>query len=118
MAWLVGLTAAVLSVTSYIITDRLGAVLLSKDSISHLEIARRILDSSSPGLGQLGAVWLPSSASSYTALCMGQHAVLQRPGRQNPILDRICGDVVLMYRFVQGLTGRKLAGIVAAAVLP
>ena len=59
IAWLVGLAAVYLSVAAYVITDRLGAVLLYKDSISHLEIARRVLDSTSPGLAQLGAVWLP-----------------------------------------------------------
>lgn len=36
-----------------------GYVLLYGDAVAHLAIARRILDSRYPGLGQLGGVWLP-----------------------------------------------------------
>jgi len=36
-----------------------GYVLLYGDAVAHLGIARRILDSRNPGLGQLGGVWLP-----------------------------------------------------------
>jgi len=36
-----------------------GYVLLYGDAVAHLGIARRILDSRSPGLVQLGGVWLP-----------------------------------------------------------
>lgn len=34
-------------------------ILLYSDSISHLRIARRVVDNTIPGLAQLGAVWLP-----------------------------------------------------------
>jgi 4-amino-4-deoxy-L-arabinose transferase-like glycosyltransferase len=34
-------------------------LLLSGDAVAHMAIARRILDSSDPGLHQLGSVWLP-----------------------------------------------------------
>jgi hypothetical protein len=34
-------------------------LLLSGDAVAHINIARRILDSSDPGLHQLGSVWLP-----------------------------------------------------------
>jgi hypothetical protein len=34
-------------------------LLLSGDAVAHINIARRIVDSSNPGLRQLGSVWLP-----------------------------------------------------------
>ena len=34
-------------------------LLLSGDAVAHMAIARRIIDSSDPGLHQLGSVWLP-----------------------------------------------------------
>jgi hypothetical protein len=34
-------------------------LLLSGDAVAHLAIARRIIDSTNPGLHQLGSVWLP-----------------------------------------------------------
>src|SRR6266581_3402829 len=34
-------------------------ILLQEDAISHLRIARRVLDNTPPGFGQLGGVWLP-----------------------------------------------------------
>jgi len=36
-----------------------GMLLLYGDAVAHLHIARRILDSRNPGIGQLGGVWLP-----------------------------------------------------------
>ena len=36
-----------------------GAILYSGDAEAHLNIARRIIDSRTPGWGQIGTVWLP-----------------------------------------------------------
>ena len=117
VAWLVGVTAAVLSVAAYVITDRLGAVLLYKDSISHMEIARRVLDSTSPGLAQLGAVWLPLPHVAILPLVWDN--TLYHDGFAGSFTSMIAFVVmtVLMYRLVQDLTGSKFSGIVAAAVL-
>lgn len=103
--------------TAYIITDRLGAVLLYDDSISHLEIARRVLDSTSPGLAQLGSVWLP--LPHLVMLPLVWDNTLYYNGFAGSITSMIAfvGMAVLMYRLVADLTGRKFAGIIAAAVL-
>ena len=117
VAWLVGLAAVCLSVTAYMITDRLGAVLFYDDSISHLEIARRVLDSTSPGLAQLGSVWLP--LPHLVMLPLVWDNTLYYNGLAGSITSMIAfvGMAVLMYRLVADLTGRKFAGIIAAAVL-
>ena len=97
------------------VTDRMGAVLLYKDSISHLEIARRVLDSTSPGLAQLGAVWLP--LPHLVMLPLVWDNTLYYDGFAGTITSMIAfvAMEVLMYRLVADLTGRKFAGIVAAA---
>src|SRR5437762_394715 len=51
--------AACISVTSFIFYFRHDSVLLYGDAVAHINIARRVFDSLTPGLLQLGTVWLP-----------------------------------------------------------
>src|SRR5579872_1729109 len=55
---LIWLTTCV-SVFSFLFFYRRGEVLLYGDAIAHINIARRVFDSRTPGLLQLGTVWLP-----------------------------------------------------------
>ncbi|MGH3217975.1 MAG: glycosyltransferase [Streptosporangiaceae bacterium] len=115
VAWVIGLVAAVLSLSAYVVTDRAGAVLTYTDSISHMEIARRVLSSTSPGLAQLGAVWLP--LPHVLMLPFVWDTTLYHNGLAGtiPSLIAYVANVVLIYKLVQDLTDRKFAGIVAAA---
>src|ERR1700689_2347644 len=47
------------SVFSFLFYNRQGNVLLYGDAVAHINIARRVFDSKTPGLLQLGTVWLP-----------------------------------------------------------
>src|SRR5882757_11061513 len=51
--------AAVISIGALIFYYRQGAILLYGDAVAHLNIVRRVFDSRTPGLFQLGTVWLP-----------------------------------------------------------
>ncbi|HKD91747.1 MAG TPA: hypothetical protein VKB56_07580 [Terriglobales bacterium] len=51
--------AAALSIVAFFIYFRRGDLLLSGDAVAHINHARRVFDSLTPGLGQLGTVWLP-----------------------------------------------------------
>ena len=51
--------APALSVVSFFIYFRRGELLLSGDAVAHINHARRVFDSLTPGIGQLGTVWLP-----------------------------------------------------------
>ncbi|MBZ5511437.1 MAG: hypothetical protein LAN70_09740 [Acidobacteriia bacterium] len=53
------LAAIVLSVASVAHYYKWGQILLSGDAVAHINIARRVFDSRTPGLQQLGTVWLP-----------------------------------------------------------
>jgi len=51
--------AATVSIASFFYYLRQGDVLLYGDAVAHINIARRVFDSQTPGLLQLGTVWLP-----------------------------------------------------------
>ncbi|MGA7593087.1 MAG: hypothetical protein WBW02_21435, partial [Candidatus Sulfotelmatobacter sp.] len=51
--------AIFISVFSFLFYFRNGAVLLYGDAVAHINIARRVFDSRTPGPLQLGTVWLP-----------------------------------------------------------
>jgi len=55
LVWL----AIFVSVFSFLYYNRHGDLLLYGDAVAHINIARRIFDSRTPGLLQLGTVWLP-----------------------------------------------------------
>jgi hypothetical protein len=55
LAWM----ATCVSVFSFLSYFRNGDVLLYGDAVAHINIARRVFDSQTPGLLQLGTVWLP-----------------------------------------------------------
>lgn len=55
LAWL----AACVSILTFLFYFKDGEVLLYGDAVSHINIARRVFDSKTPGLLQLGTVWLP-----------------------------------------------------------
>ena len=56
---LVSQLAAAASLLSFLFYFRHGDLLLYGDAVAHLNIARRVMDSRTPGLLQLGTVWLP-----------------------------------------------------------
>jgi hypothetical protein len=55
LAWL----TACVSIVSFLFYFRRGDILLYGDAVAHINIARRVFDSRTPGLLQLGTVWLP-----------------------------------------------------------
>jgi len=55
VAWI----ASVVSVASLFYYFHRGELLLYGDAVAHINIARRVFDSRTPGLLQLGTVWLP-----------------------------------------------------------
>src|SRR5207253_4576538 len=55
LAWL----TTCISILSFLVYFRRGEILLYGDAVAHINIARRVFDSRTPGLLQLGTVWLP-----------------------------------------------------------
>jgi hypothetical protein len=50
---------AAASIIALIVYYRQNAILLYGDAVAHINIARRVFDSRTPGITQLGTVWLP-----------------------------------------------------------
>src|SRR5205085_10434358 len=48
-----------MSIAALVHYFRSGELLLYGDAVAHINIARRVVDSLTPGLLQLGTVWLP-----------------------------------------------------------
>src|SRR5262249_14920326 len=57
--FLVAQLAAAVSIGSFFYYLRQGDLLLYGDAVAHINIARRVFDSQTPGPLQLGTVWLP-----------------------------------------------------------
>ena len=57
--FLVGQVAAMVSIAAFFYFLRHDDLLLYGDAVAHINIARRVIDSRTPGLLQLGTVWLP-----------------------------------------------------------
>src|SRR6516225_1241314 len=51
--------ASLVSIGSFLYFVRTGQILLYGDAVAHINIARRVFDSRTPGPLQLGTVWLP-----------------------------------------------------------
>jgi hypothetical protein len=115
-AWGVVLAATVISLVAYVTTVRLRGVLLYVDSISHLEIARRVVSSTSPGLAQLGYVWLP--LPHLLMLPFVWISPLYQNGFAGSIVSMTAyvATAALIYKIAFRLTSRKFAGVVAAGV--
>jgi hypothetical protein len=58
-SWAVLLFATAASAVAVVWSWNHGAMLNYGDAVAHLHIARRVLDSRTPGFTQLGSVWLP-----------------------------------------------------------
>src|SRR5215469_7399883 len=56
---LVTALAASVAMASFVFYLRHDLILLYGDAVAHINIARRVFDSKTPGLLQLGTVWLP-----------------------------------------------------------
>lgn len=53
------MAASAVSLLSFLVYFQRGEILLYGDAVAHINIARRVFDSQTPGLLQLGTVWLP-----------------------------------------------------------
>ncbi len=53
------LLSAAISAAALVVYCRHDAILLYGDAVAHINIARRVFDSRTPGVSQLGTVWLP-----------------------------------------------------------
>ena len=79
-----------LGIFSFLFFYRHGDVLLYGDAVAHINIARRVFDSKTPGLLQLGTVWLPLPHLLIMPFILVEADVAERLGRLYSVDGRIC----------------------------
>jgi hypothetical protein len=107
LVWL----AIFISVFSFLFYNRRGDVLLYGDAVAHINIARRVFDSKTPGLLQLGTVWLPLPHLLILPFVISKNMWQSGMGGSFPSLAGFVLGVLGIFRLVRtALSGGELSG--------
>ncbi len=98
LAWL----ATCASVLSFLFYYQRGEILLYGDAVAHINIARRVFDSKTPGLLQLGTVWLPLPHLLMIPFLISGEMWRRGAGGSIPSMLAYVFGVVGMFRLVRG----------------
>ena len=89
------------SVLSFLFYFQRAEVLLYGDAIAHINIARRVFDSKTPGLLQLGTVWLPLPHMLMVPFLLSKEMWQRGVGGSIPSMVAYVLGVVGMFRLVR-----------------
>lgn len=95
---------------------RYSQILLSGDAVAHINIARRVFDSRTPGLGQLGTVWLPLQHLLTIPFVVSDQMWSSGLGGAIPSMAGYIIGVIGMYRLVRDGLSSRAAGWIAALI--
>ena len=90
------------SMVSFLLYLRRGDILLYGDAVAHINIARRVFDSRTPGLLQLGTVWLPLPHLLMMPLLVSRWAWQTGVGGSVPSMIAYILGVAGIFRLVRG----------------
>jgi hypothetical protein len=102
LVWL----AIFVSVFSFLFYYRHGDVLLYGDAVAHINIARRVFDSKTPGLLQLGTVWLPLPHLLILPFIVSKQMWQSGAGGSIPSMAAYVFGVLGMFRLVRRALAR------------
>lgn len=91
---------------SFLFYFRRGDVLLYGDAVAHINIARRVFDSRTPGLLQLGTVWLPLPHLLMIPFLISSEMWQRGVGGSIPSMAAYVFGVIGMFRLVRGVLSR------------
>ncbi len=103
LVWL----AAFVSVFSFLFYERHGDILLYGDAVAHINIARRVFDSQTPGLLQLGTVWLPLPHLLILPFIVPMRLWQTGTGGSIPSMAAYILGVLGIFRFVRAVLATK-----------
>ena len=117
--------AMVAAILSFLFYFRNGEVMLYGDAIAHINIARRVFDSKTPGLLQLGTVWLPLPHLLIIPFIVSMRMWQTGAGGSIPSMAGYVFAVIGIFRLTRSALSRstvpdtaaKAAGWIAALVL-
>jgi hypothetical protein len=101
LVWL----AIFVSVFSFLFYYRHEDVLLYGDAVAHINIARRIFDSKTPGLLQLGTVWLPLRHLLIVPFILSKQMWQSGSGGSIPSMAGFVFGVLGIFRLVRAAFG-------------
>jgi hypothetical protein len=114
---------ALVSLFSFFYYIRHGDLFLYGDAVAHINIARRVFDSQTPGLLQLGTVWLPLPHLLMVPFILSKSMWQNGTGGSIPSMIAYVLGVVGIFRLVRGVLDADLrtrpaaeAGAWAAAI--
>jgi hypothetical protein len=120
LVWL----AIFVSIFSFLFYYRHGDVLLYGDAVAHINIARRVFDSKTPGLLQLGTVWLPLPHLLIMPFIVSKQMWQSGAGGSIPSMAGFVFGVLGIFRLVRAVLsgdgrvdGAARVGAWAAAIL-
>ena len=105
---LAALLATCAAMTAFLYYLRHGQILLYGDAVGHINIARRVFDSRSPGLLQLGTVWLPLPHLLMIPFILSTQAWQTGAGGSVPSMVAYVLGVVGIFRLVRSATSFNL----------
>jgi hypothetical protein len=103
-------SAACASLLSFLIYFRRGEILLIGDAVAHINIARRVFDSRTPGPLQLGTVWLPLPHLLMMPLVVSKWAWRTGVGASIPPMAAYVLGVLGIYRLARSVSQSLLPG--------
>ena len=110
------MVALVVGLAAWVFYLNEGLVLAHYDAKAHLVVARRVIDSLTPGWRQIGAVWLP--LPHLIQILPTQVDLLYRTGAFGSLLSVVCFSVGAwaLSRMVLLFTGSRSGAVTAAAL--
>lgn len=108
--------AVLVSLFSFLYYFQQGDLLLYGDAVAHINIARRVFDSQTPGLLQLGTVWLPLPHLLMIPFIWSNSMWQSGAGGSIPSMIAYVLGVMGIFRLVRGLLQADLRTNSAAGV--
>src|SRR5579864_5268586 len=105
--------SAAISIGALIFYYHQGDILLYGDAVAHINIARRVFDSRSPGLFQLGTVWLPLPHLLDIPFIVNKRMWQTGLGASIPSMIAYVAGTLGVFRLVYGLASGVAAWIAA-----
>jgi len=90
--------------------------LLYGDAIAHMNIARRVFDSKTPGLLQLGTVWLPLPHLLMIPFLLSREMWQRCVGGSIPSMIAYTFGVIGMFRLIRGALAGRVEPVPAARI--
>ncbi|HKV94951.1 MAG TPA: glycosyltransferase family 39 protein [Candidatus Angelobacter sp.] len=113
--WLLAEISACISIGALIFYYHQGAILLYGDAVAHINIARRVFDSRTPGLVQLGTVWLPLPHILDIPFIVNDRLWQTGLGGSIPSVLAYIAGTLGVFRLVRGMASRTAAWTAALA---